>query len=37
MIDTPLEVLADMRQGGFRVSNEMVAKFEILLRTRYAR
>jgi predicted nucleic acid-binding protein len=37
LIDTPLEILADMRRGGFRISNEIVTEFEILLHTRYAR
>lgn len=37
LIDTPLQLLADMRQEGFRVSSELVGKFESLLRTRYAR
>jgi predicted nucleic acid-binding protein len=37
LVDRPLEVLADMRRQGFRISDQLVAKFEVLLRTRYAR
>jgi predicted nucleic acid-binding protein len=37
LIDTPLQILADMRQQGFRISDKLAAKFEALLRTRYAR
>jgi len=37
LIETPLRILADMRQQGFKISDELAAKFETLLRTRYAR
>ena len=37
LIDHPLRILAGMRQHGFRISDQLVAKFEILLQTQYAR
>ena len=37
LVDHPLEILADMRRQGFRISDQLVAKFEVLLRTRYTR
>jgi len=37
ILDNPLAVLQAMRQSGFRISNELVARFEVLLGTRYAR
>jgi predicted nucleic acid-binding protein len=37
LIDDPLEILAVMRQHGFRINDQLVAKFQVLLRTRYAR
>ena len=36
-LDNPLEVLAQMRQKGFRIREQLVAKFQLLLQTRYAR
>jgi|SRR5579859_2184376 len=37
LIDEPLKILADMRQEGFRISGQLVMKFEVLLQTKYAR
>ena len=37
LLDRPLEILGGMRQQGFRISDQLAAKFEFLLRTRYAR
>lgn len=37
LIDDPLNVLVAMRQQGFRISDQLVADFGILLRTKYAR
>lgn len=36
-LDDPLEVLAQMRQKGFRIHEQLVTKFQLLLHTRYAR
>lgn len=36
LIHNPLEILAELRQHGFRISPALVATFELLLRTRYA-
>jgi predicted nucleic acid-binding protein len=37
LIDYPLDVLTDIRQQGFRISDALVARFEALLISRYAR
>ena len=37
LIDTPLQLLANMRQEGFHISDQLVAKFQALLQSRYAR
>lgn len=37
LIDNPLKVLADMRQQGFRIGDQVVADFQVLLQTQYAR
>ena len=37
LIDNPLEILADMRRQGFRINDELVARFKTLLHTRYGR
>jgi predicted nucleic acid-binding protein len=37
LIDHPQRVLTEMRQHGFRISDQFVARFESLLETRYAR
>ena len=37
LIDDPLRILAEMRQQGFRISGQLVSRFQVLLRTRYAR
>ena len=37
LIDHPLEILADIRQQGFRISDALAAKFKTLLNTKYAR
>lgn len=37
LIDDPLNILAAMRQQGFRVSDRLVSDFEALIRTKYAR
>jgi predicted nucleic acid-binding protein len=37
LIDQPLKILADMRQQGFRISGQLVTRFEVLLQTKYAR
>ena len=37
LIDHPIVILADIRQQGFRISDALVARFEALLVTRYAR
>ena len=37
LIDHPLEILADIRQQGFRISDSLAAKFKALLNTKYAR
>jgi predicted nucleic acid-binding protein len=37
LIDHPLGILASIRQQGFRISDQLVANFEILLRTKYTR
>jgi uncharacterized protein len=36
-IDDPMLILAEMRQQGFRIGNQLVARFQVLLGTRYAR
>jgi predicted nucleic acid-binding protein len=36
-LDDPLPVLQAMRQCGFRINDELVTRFEVLLKTRYAR
>ncbi len=37
LTDEPLKILADMRKQGFRISGQLVMKFEVLLQTKYAR
>jgi predicted nucleic acid-binding protein len=37
LTDHPLEILAEMRQQGFRISGQLVARFEVLLKTKYVR
>ena len=37
LIDAPLQVLAEMRQQGFRIDDQLAVRFEVLLGTRYAR
>lgn len=37
ILDDPLPVVADMRNKGFRVHDQIVSRFEVLLNTRYAR
>jgi len=37
LIDDPLRILTEMRQHGFRISDQLAAKFQVLLNTRYAR
>src|SRR5579872_71775 len=37
LVDDPLGILANMRPQGFRISDQLVAKFAVLLQTRYAR
>jgi predicted nucleic acid-binding protein len=36
-LENPLHVLEAMRQCGFRISDELAARFELLLNTRYVR
>ncbi len=37
LIDQPLKILEEMQHQGFRISNDLVAKFATLLHTQYAR
>jgi predicted nucleic acid-binding protein len=37
LIDAPLQVLADMRQQGFQIDDQLAVRFQVLLGTRYAR
>jgi predicted nucleic acid-binding protein len=37
LLDDPLQALDQIRQHGFRISDELAARFRILLTTRYAR
>ena len=37
LIDQPLNILSDMRQQGFRISGQLLSRFETLLRTKYVR
>ena len=37
LIDDPLEILAEMRRHGFRIDDQLAARFRVLLGTRYAR
>lgn len=37
LIGDPLGILQDMRQYGFRISDQLVVRFQILLGSRYAR
>jgi predicted nucleic acid-binding protein len=37
LIDHPLRILADMRRQGFRITDTLAQKFEVLLGTKYAR
>jgi predicted nucleic acid-binding protein len=37
LIDRPLDILADIRQQGFRKNDSLVAKFRVLLETRFKR
>ena len=37
LIDDPLRILTEMRRQGFRISDPLAARFQVLLSTRYAR
>jgi predicted nucleic acid-binding protein len=37
LTESPLMLLTDLRQAGFRISDDLVGRFQDLLRTRYAR
>jgi predicted nucleic acid-binding protein len=37
LIEDPIRILAEMRKQGFRISDDMEARFRILLGTRYRR